>query len=60
MKMRLAMTDLMVSFFKDRRAATAIEYAILAASVSLVIIAVVQQIGAKLSGVFTSVALALR
>jgi pilus assembly protein Flp/PilA len=51
------MKNLMVSFFEGERAATAIECAILAASVSLVIIAVVQRIGAKLSGVFASVAL---
>ena len=42
-------------FLNDESAATAIEYAIIAAGVSIVIVAAVLSIGAKVSSTFTSV-----
>jgi pilus assembly protein Flp/PilA len=53
------MTNL-ISFFKDETAATAIEYGLIAAGISVAIIAVVQGVGAKLVATFTSVQTALK
>jgi len=47
-------------FLKDDSAATAIEYALIAAGISLAIIAVVQGIGPKLNTTFASVSTQLR
>jgi pilus assembly protein Flp/PilA len=54
------MTNLISSFFKDETAATAIEYGLIAAGISVAIIAVVQGLGVKLVAVFTSVSTALK
>jgi pilus assembly protein Flp/PilA len=55
-----AMTNLMSSFLKDETAATAIEYGLIAAGISVAIIAVVQGLGTKLTSTFSSVSTALK
>jgi pilus assembly protein Flp/PilA len=47
-------------FFRDERGATAIEYALIAALIALVIIPGVKAIGPKLSATFTSVSTNLK
>jgi pilus assembly protein Flp/PilA len=42
-------------FLNDQSGATAIEYAVIAAGVSIVILAAVQSIGAKVGSAFTNV-----
>src|SRR3984893_11921508 len=54
------MKNLICSFFEDETAATAIEYGLIAAGISVAIIAVVQGLGSKLNTVFTSVSTALK
>ena len=54
------MTNLMSSFLKDETAATAIEYGLIAAGISVAIIAVVQGLGTKLNTTFSSVSSALK
>jgi pilus assembly protein Flp/PilA len=49
----------LVRFFKDESGATAIEYGLIAAGISVAIIAVVQGLGSKLNTTFTSVQNAL-
>jgi pilus assembly protein Flp/PilA len=46
-------------FFADESGATAIEYGLIAAGISVAIIAVVQGLGSKLNATFTSVQNAL-
>ena len=46
-------------FMKDEDGATAIEYGLIAAGISVAIIAVVQGLGTKLNSTFTSVSNAL-
>jgi pilus assembly protein Flp/PilA len=55
-----AMKNLTVSFFKDETAATAIEYGLIAAGISVAIIAVVQGLGTNLKNTFSSVSTALK
>jgi pilus assembly protein Flp/PilA len=43
------------SFWNDETAATAIEYALIAAGISIAIVAAVQGLGSKLNATFTSV-----
>ena len=50
----------LVTFFKDESGATAIEYGLIAAGISVAIIVVVQGLGTKLNTTFTSVSNALR
>jgi pilus assembly protein Flp/PilA len=50
----------MSSFLKDETAATAIEYGLIAAGISVAIIAVVQGLGTKLTTTFSSVSTALK
>jgi pilus assembly protein Flp/PilA len=50
---------LVARFLKDESAATAIEYGLIAAGISVAIIAVVQGLGSKLNSTFTSVQNAL-
>jgi pilus assembly protein Flp/PilA len=50
---------LIVKFLKDESGATAIEYGLIAAGISVAIIAVVQGLGSKLQTTFTSVQNAL-
>ena len=53
------MKTLVSRFVKDESGATAIEYGLIAAGISVAIIAVVQGLGTKLTGVFTKVSNAL-
>ena len=50
------MKTLVSRFMKDESGATAIEYGLIAAGISVAIIAVVQGLGTKLKSTFTSVA----
>ena len=54
------MKNLISSFLKDETAATAIEYGLIAAGISVAIIAVVQGLGTKLNTTFSSVSSALK
>jgi pilus assembly protein Flp/PilA len=47
-------------FFKDEQGATAIEYGLIAAGISVAIITVVASLGSSLNGTFTSVSTALK
>jgi pilus assembly protein Flp/PilA len=58
--MELTMTNLVKRFMKDETGATAIEYGLIAAGISVAIIAVVQGLGSKLNTTFTSVQTALK
>jgi pilus assembly protein Flp/PilA len=53
------MKYLVARFVKDESGATAIEYGLIAAGISVAIIAVVQGLGTKLTSTFTSVTNAL-
>jgi len=53
------MNKLVLHFLKDNSGATAIEYGLIAAGISIAIIAVVQTVGTQLNVTFTSVANAL-
>ena len=50
----------LVRFAKDESGATAIEYGLIAAGISVAIIAVVQGLGSKLNTTFTSVQTAIK
>jgi pilus assembly protein Flp/PilA len=50
----------LMRFVRDESGATAIEYGLIAAGISVAIIAVVQGVGTKLVGTFTSVQNALQ
>jgi pilus assembly protein Flp/PilA len=54
------MKNLTLSFLKDETAATAIEYGLIAAGISVAIIAVVQGLGTKLNTTFSAVSGALK
>ena len=54
------MKTLVARFMKDESGATAIEYGLIAAGISVAIIAVVQGLGTKLNSTFTSVQNALK
>jgi pilus assembly protein Flp/PilA len=49
------MKNLIARFVKDESGATAIEYGLIAAGISLAIIAIVNGLGTNLSGKFTSI-----
>jgi pilus assembly protein Flp/PilA len=49
------MKNLIARFMKDESGATAIEYGLIAAGISLAIIAAVNGLGTKLSGTFGSI-----
>jgi len=53
------MGKLLRSFAKDESGATAIEYGLIAAGISVAIIVVVQGLGTKLSNVFSNITTAL-
>jgi pilus assembly protein Flp/PilA len=53
------MKNLFVRFMKDDSGATAIEYGLIAAGISVAIIAIVNGLGTKLNDTFTSVSNAL-
>ena len=54
-----ALRSVAVKFIKNESGATAIEYGLIAAGISVAIIAVVQGLGSKLNSTFTSVQNAL-
>ena len=54
------MLNLTTCFLKSESGATAIEYGLIAAGISVAIIAVVQGLGSKLNTTFTSVQTALK
>ncbi len=54
------MNKLVVRFAKDESGATAIEYGLIAAGISVAIIAVVQGLGTNLKNTFQSVSTALK
>jgi pilus assembly protein Flp/PilA len=58
--MELNMLNQVKRFLKCESGATAIEYGLIAAGISVAIIAVVQGVGAKLVTTFTSVQTALK
>jgi pilus assembly protein Flp/PilA len=51
---------IVMRFLRDETAATAIEYGLIAACISVAIIAVVQNVGSKLNTTFTQVKNALK
>jgi pilus assembly protein Flp/PilA len=53
------MRDLVLRFANDQSGGTAIEYALIAALISLVIVTAVTSVGTKLTTTFNSVATAL-
>jgi pilus assembly protein Flp/PilA len=58
--MGVEMMNLVMRFVRDEAAATAIEYGLIAAGISVSIIAVIQGIGSRLNTTFTGVEAALR
>ena len=54
------MRRLLCDFFNDECGATAIEYALIAGAISIVIVVSVNGLGTTLSGTFTSVNTALK
>jgi pilus assembly protein Flp/PilA len=54
------MQELFVRFVKDESAATAIEYALIAGGISIVIVVAVRGIGTTLNATFTNVNTQLR
>jgi pilus assembly protein Flp/PilA len=54
------MTKLLARFARDESGATAVEYGLIAAGISVAIITVVQGLGSKLNATFTSVQTALK
>jgi pilus assembly protein Flp/PilA len=54
------MKNLLMRFVQDQRAATSIEYALIAGGITLAIVAVVQGLGTKLNTTFTSVQAAFK
>ena len=54
------MKNLTLSFLKDETAATAIEYGLIAAGISVAIIAVVNGLGTKLTATFSSISTSLK
>jgi pilus assembly protein Flp/PilA len=54
------MTNFLKRFARDESGATAIEYGLIAAGISVAIIAVVQGLGSRLNATFNSVQTALK
>ena len=54
------MTNLVTRFLKDESGATAIEYGLVAAGISVAIIAVVQSLGSRLNATFIIIQGALK
>ena len=51
---------LVIKFFRDENAATAIEYGLIAAGIAVAIITVLKGVGTKLNTTFSSVSTALK
>jgi pilus assembly protein Flp/PilA len=60
MKQGLKMTKFLDRFGKDQSGATAIEYGLIAAGISIAIIAVVNTLGSQLNSTFSSVSSQLK
>jgi pilus assembly protein Flp/PilA len=58
--MELPMKNLLVRFVKDNSGATAIEYGLIAAGISVAIIAVVNGLGTSLNAKFQSISTQLK
>jgi pilus assembly protein Flp/PilA len=58
--MELSMKNVLVRFVKNEAGATAIEYGLIAAGISVAIIAVVNGLGTKLNTSFSSVSTQLK
>jgi pilus assembly protein Flp/PilA len=58
--MELPMKNLIARFVKDESGATAIEYGLIAAGISLAIIAVINGLGTQLNTKFTAINTALK
>ena len=58
--MESAMKSLLKRFLRDQAGATAIEYALIASGISIVILGAVNALGATVSGKYTTVASSLR
>jgi pilus assembly protein Flp/PilA len=56
----IPMKNLFVRFLQDNSAATAIEYGLIAAGISVAIIAVVNDVGSNLNGKFSAVSTQLK
>jgi len=56
---KIARMSLLVDFLRDNSAATAIEYALIAGGIAVVVVGAVQTIGTNLKPIFTSVAAGL-
>jgi pilus assembly protein Flp/PilA len=54
------MSKMIMQFLRDEKGATAIEYGLIAAGISVAIITVVASLGSSLNTTFTSVATALK
>ena len=54
------MLQLLARFYKDQSAATAIEYGLIAAGISVAIIAVVNGLGTQLNSTFSSISTQLK
>ena len=54
------MTKMIIKFLRDQSGATAIEYGLIAAGISVAIIATVQALGTSLNTTFTRVSTALK
>ena len=54
------MKKVFLRYLKDESGATAIEYGLVAAGISVAIIAVIQGLGRNLNGIFTTVSNALK
>lgn len=54
------MTQSLLRFARDQRAATAIEYALIASGVAVAIAAAVMNVGTGVKGLFTSVSSSLK
>jgi len=50
----------LIAFLKDERAATAIEYGLIAAGIAVVIIPVITGVGTRLRATFTTIQTALK
>jgi len=58
--MAFLMRTLLKAFLKDETAATAIEYGLIAAGISIAIITVVKGLGTKLNSTFSSISTQLK
>ena len=57
---KLRMLQKFLAFLKDETAATAIEYGLIAAGISVAIITIVKGVGTKLNGTFSSISSQLK